>query len=155
MNIYEKSVGRNSFIILNCAPQKDGTIHPDDKKRYKEFGDEINRRFGHPLVVVEQIPGSEVLLDLDGMKTIDYLDLWEDYRYGHRIRAYVIEGFDGQEWAKVLHASSSHDCPQFRLGFAIRLLSASREPTLLCRSTRDFLRSHERKAGFLTSPGLS
>ena len=98
MDVYEKSVGRNSFIILNCAPMKDGSIHPDDKKRYKEFGDEIERRFGHPLAVVEQVPGNEVVLDLGGMKTIDYADLWEDYRYGHRIREYVVEGFDGEEW---------------------------------------------------------
>lgn len=77
---------------------KDGSIHPDDKKRYKEFGDEINRRFGHPLAVIEQVPSYEAVLDLGSMKTIDYTDLWEDYRYGHRIRKYVIEGFDGKEW---------------------------------------------------------
>ncbi len=98
MDCYEKSVGRNSFLILNCAPQADGSIHPDDMKRYKEFGSEIDRRFGHPLAVVEHVPGREVLLDLGGPKAIGYADLWEDYRYGQRIREYVIEGFDGKGW---------------------------------------------------------
>ena len=104
--VYEKSVGRNSFIILNCAPMKDGSIHPDDMKRYKEFGDEIERRFGRPLAVVEQVPGKEVVLDLGGMQKIDYSDLWEDHRYGHRIREYVVEGFDGEEWFELARGTA-------------------------------------------------
>jgi alpha-L-fucosidase len=44
MECYEKSVGRNSFLILNCAPMADGSVHPDDMKRYQEFGAEIERR---------------------------------------------------------------------------------------------------------------
>ncbi|MCP4339314.1 MAG: alpha-L-fucosidase, partial [Desulfobulbaceae bacterium] len=106
MNMYEKSIGRNACLILNCAPMKDGKVHPDDIKRYKEFGDEIKHRFGRPLAVVEQVHGNEVVLDLGGMKTIDYTDLWEDYRYGHRIRGYVIEGFDGKKWIKIANGTA-------------------------------------------------
>ncbi len=98
MDNYINSVGRNSFLILNCAPQADGSVHPDDMKRYGEFGEEIQRRFGHPLGVIERVPGHEAVLDLGGKKEIGYTDLWEDYRYGHRIREYVIEGFDGRLW---------------------------------------------------------
>jgi alpha-L-fucosidase len=98
MECYEKSIGRNSFLILNCAPQADGSVHPDDMKRYEEFGAEIERRFGHPLGIIQQIPGHEILLNLGSAVEIGYTDLWEDYRYGHRIREYVIEGFDGKEW---------------------------------------------------------
>ena len=98
MECYEKSVGRNSFLILNCAPQADGSIHPDDMKRYQEFGAEIDRRFGHPLAVIDQVTGHELVLDLGGLQEIGTTDLWEDYRYGQRIREYVIEGFNGKEW---------------------------------------------------------
>ena len=98
MECYEKSVGRNSFLILNCAPQADGSVHPDDMKRYEEFGAEIQRRFGRPLGIIQQIAGQEILLDLGSPMEIGYTDLWEDYRYGHRIREYLIEGFDGKGW---------------------------------------------------------
>ena len=98
MDCYEKSVGRNSFLILNCAPQADGSVHPDDMTRYAEFGAEIRRRFGQPLGKVEQVAGNLATLDLGGPRTIGYVDLWEDYRYGHRIRSFVIEGFDGKSW---------------------------------------------------------
>jgi alpha-L-fucosidase len=101
MDCYEKSVGRNSFLILNCAPQADGGIHPDDMKRYQEFGAEIDRRFGHPLAAIKPVPGHELLRDLGGLKEIGYTDLWEDYRFGHRIREYVIEGFNGKEWIPI------------------------------------------------------
>lgn len=106
MDCYEKSVGRNSFLILNCAPQADGSVHPHDMKRYQEFGAEIDRRFGHPLAVIQQMPGYELILELGSQKEIGYTDLWEDYRYGHRIREYIIDGFNGKEWTPLSRGSA-------------------------------------------------
>ena len=106
MDCYEQSVGRNSFLILNCAPQADGSVHPDDLARYAEFGAEIRRRFGQPLGKVEQVAGSEVSLDLGKPRTVGYVDLWEDHRYGHRIRGFVIEGFDGANWVKLFEGTA-------------------------------------------------
>lgn len=106
MDCYEKSVGRNSFLILNCAPQADGSVHPDDMTRYAEFGAEIQRRFGHPLEKVEQVAGNLATLDLGSPRTIGYVDLWEDHRYGHRIRSFVIEGFDGTSWLTLFEGTA-------------------------------------------------
>lgn len=106
MDCYEKSVGRNSFLILNCAPQADGSVHPDDLKRYEEFGAEIKRRFGKPLAVVEQVAAHECTLDLGGEKPVHHVDLWEDYRYGHRIRGFVIEGLSGKDWVKLAEGTA-------------------------------------------------
>ena len=108
MDCYLKSVGRNSFLILNCAPMADGSIHPDDMKRYREFGEEIEHRFGHPVACVEKVPGNEVFLKLDKPCRIAYADLWEDYQYGQRIRAYEIEGRDATtgNWIKIAEGTS-------------------------------------------------
>lgn len=106
VDCYEKSVGRNSFLIVNCAPQADGSVHPDDLKRYQEFGDEIRRRFGSPLGKTSQIAAREVNLNLGKPRSVGYVDLWEDYRYGHRIRAFVIEGFDGKSWVKLFEGTA-------------------------------------------------
>jgi len=106
MDCFEQSVGRNSFLILNCAPEADGSIHPVDMKRYEEFGAEIRRRFGNPLGKIEQVASREAILNLGSLKNVGYVDLWEDYRYGHRIRAFVIEGFDGKGWVKLFEGTA-------------------------------------------------
>lgn len=108
MDCYIKSVGRNSFLILNCAPMANGAIHPDDMKRYQEFGQEIERRFGHPVARTEKVAGNEVLLKLDKPSIIAYTDLWEEYKYGQRIRAYEIEGRDAVtgKWVKISEGTS-------------------------------------------------
>ena len=101
MDCYERSVGRNSFLILNCAPQADGSVHPDDLRRYEEFGAEIRRRFGHPLATLDRVAGNEAVLRLGSRRQVGYVDLWEDHRHGHRIREFIIEGFDGSEWRQI------------------------------------------------------
>lgn len=108
MNCYIKSVGRNSFLILNCAPMANGAIHPDDMARYKEFGQEIEKTFGHPLARIEKIAGHEILLDLDKACKIAYTDLWEEYQYGQRIRSYEIQARIAAtgEWIKVAEGTS-------------------------------------------------
>lgn len=108
MDCYIKSVGRNSFLILNGAPMADGSIHPDDMIRYKEFGDEIQRRFGSPIAVTENIPDNEVILELDQPSAIGYTDLSEAYQYGQRIREYKIEGLDSEtnQWTTIAEGTS-------------------------------------------------
>lgn len=81
-------------------------MHPDDLRRYAEFGAEIRRRFGNPYGKLEQVAGSEARLDLGQPRTVGYVDLWEDYRQGHRIRAFVIEGFDGKSWVKLFEGTA-------------------------------------------------
>ena len=106
MDCYESSVGRNSYLLLNCCPQADGSVHPDDMKRYAEFGAEIKRRFGNPHATLERVAAKEAVLDLGGRRNVGYVDLWEDYRYGHRIRAFVIEGFDGTKWTQLFEGTA-------------------------------------------------
>lgn len=94
LDCYIQSVGRNSFLLLNCAPQADGSIHPDDMKRYEELGQKILDVFGHPVVTVEKVTGNIHYIDLPKPTYVNYTDLWEEYKYGQRIRSYLIEGFD-------------------------------------------------------------
>lgn len=108
MNCYIKSVGRNSFLILNCAPMANGAVHPDDMKRYKEFGAEIKKRFGQPIATIEKLATKEIYLKLDKASKIAYTDLWEDYRYGQRIRSYEIQARVAAtgEWIKIAEGTS-------------------------------------------------
>ena len=85
-----------------------GAIHPDDMARYKEFGQEIEKTFGHPLARIEKIAGHEISLVLDKACKIAYTDLWEEYQYGQRIRSYEIQARIAAtgEWIKVAEGTS-------------------------------------------------
>ena len=52
MNMYYKSTGRNSSLILGLTPNADGLLPQPDVNRLKEFGDEINRRFSNPIASI-------------------------------------------------------------------------------------------------------
>ena len=86
----------------------DGSVHPDDMKRYQEFGQEIERRFSHPVARVEKVSGNEMVLKLKKPCKIAYTDLWEEYQYGQRIRIYEIEGREAAtgKWIKIAEGTS-------------------------------------------------
>jgi alpha-L-fucosidase len=98
---YVQSAGHGSVLLLNSTPNTEGRIPDGDKMRYREFGEAIERNFGHPLGVVTNVSGTAAEIDLGGAKRINCADLWEDYRLGHRIRAYVVEGRVNGAWVKL------------------------------------------------------
>ena len=98
MNIYMQSVGHGSVMLLNATPRTDGRIPEGDKKRYHELGKAIDRNFGHPLGVVTDVHDTVAEIDLGSPTRINCADLWEDYRLGHRIRVYEVEGRVNGKW---------------------------------------------------------
>jgi alpha-L-fucosidase len=105
MDIYIKSVGRGGALLLNSTPNTDGLIPDGDVALYEAFGKEIDRCFGRPLAETNGV-GAALELDLDRPAAIDSTVLMEDYREGHRIREYVIEGLGGSGWIKLATGSS-------------------------------------------------
>jgi len=55
---------------------------------------------------VTNVSGDVAEIDLGGVKRINCADLWEDYRLGHRIRAYVLEGRVNGDWVKLSQGTS-------------------------------------------------
>lgn len=53
MKMYYGSVGRNSTLILGVTPDDRGLLPDVDVARLKEFGDEIQRRFGNPIATTQ------------------------------------------------------------------------------------------------------
>jgi hypothetical protein len=98
LHLYIQSAGRGSVLLLNSTPNTDGLIPQSDQARYREFGQAIERNFGRPLAVAEGLRGTVAELDLGAPKQFNCADLWEDYRLGHRIRAYTIEGRVNGAW---------------------------------------------------------
>ncbi|MCG8310734.1 MAG: alpha-L-fucosidase, partial [Cytophagales bacterium] len=101
MDCYYQSVGYGSVFLLNASPDTTGLIPKGDMKRYKEFGNEIERRFANPLAQINFQKGDKVVLKLDKPTRINHTIVMEDYSKGERIREYRIEGFSNGEWEEL------------------------------------------------------
>jgi len=106
MDIYYKSVGYGGVLLLNSTPDTTGLIPDEDIKRYKEFGDEIKRRFSNPVAKIESQKGKKVLLQFDKPTRINHAVIMEDYREGERIREYRIEGLTDGKWSEITRGIS-------------------------------------------------
>lgn len=100
LEMYEASVGHGAVLLLNNTPDTTGLIPASDVARAREFGVEVQRRYGLPVVysqghgnVVEAMPSSPA--------TVDAVITMEDIAQGERVRAYVIEGLVGATWTEL------------------------------------------------------
>ena len=100
IEIYYKSVGRGTLLLLNAAPDTTGLIPPEDMALYKQFGDEINRRFGKSIASTSG-KGEIIELKLDQPSKIDHVVIQEDIIFGERVREYVVEGKTGEKWMEL------------------------------------------------------
>jgi alpha-L-fucosidase len=131
MSIYRDSVGRNSQLLLNIPPNKDGLISDVDKTRLMEFKHSIDTTFGDNLAQgatvtasntrgsdfeAKQVLGSgsgkywaaadgvtnaSVTLDLGAVKHFNLVALQEPIQMGLRVTGYTLETWDGHNWNSV------------------------------------------------------
>ena len=104
MDIYKRSVGHNSTLIMGLTPDPHGLLPDQDVKRLREWGDEIKRQFGTPLAEISG-EGMELVLKLDRPGKVDHIVIQEDIRYGERVREYVVEGKSGGKWSVITDGS--------------------------------------------------
>ena len=97
MKMYNGSVGRNSTLILGVTPDDRGLLPDVDVTRLKEFGDEIQRRFGNPIATT-QGEGKRLQLKLPATTKINAIVIAEDIRQGERVRSYKVEGKVNGKW---------------------------------------------------------
>lgn len=105
MDIYYRTVGRGSILLLNATPDTTGLIPKSHVERYKAFGKEIDLRFGKPIVSVSG-KGEELIIDLHKLVTINHAIIQEDISQGQRVRKYILEGFSNGKWVMIKEGSS-------------------------------------------------
>lgn len=91
MDMYVRSVGRNCNLLLNANPNRDGLVPEPDFECYRRFGTSIRTRFGIPLAECAG-EGDSLTLTLPEPGLVSYLSLKEDVAFGHRVRAFRLEG---------------------------------------------------------------
>jgi len=106
MEMYYKSVGRNSTLILGLTPDPRGLMPEPDVKRLTEFGSEIKRRFQKPIAQAKGT-GTTLELELAGPTKINHVIIQEDISRGHRVRKYAVEALrSDKSWKEICSGSA-------------------------------------------------
>lgn len=128
MDLYFSSVGRNSVLLLNIPPDREGLISEADVKSLRGWRRLMVGTFGIDLaagavtregraeiselgadgkeagLTGEQLGAIE--LELNGEKTFDVLCLQEDIHVGQRVEKFVFEFWDQGEWKVVVSGTT-------------------------------------------------
>lgn len=115
LDIYYRSVGRNSLLLLNVPPDKRGLIHEHDASRLRELRRVLDTTFADDLTEGAQLVESvdvdtaadttaETVLELKlaGSRTFDRLLLQEDITLGQRIEGFTLEAWHDDAWKLVV-----------------------------------------------------
>ena len=101
VNMYYKSVGRNSTLILGAVPNARGLVPKADIELLGQLGREVERRFAQPVAETKG-EGERVELALPEPRKIDCVVIMEEIAQGERVRQYEIVGsVGGREWKRL------------------------------------------------------
>ena len=105
IEIYYRSVGRGTQLLLNIPADRRGLLPDADCARAREFGTEIERRFGRSVAETHGSGGS-LTLSLPSPAHLDHVILQEDCSAGQRVRAYKLEGRAQGKWVTLDNGTS-------------------------------------------------
>ncbi|MGW1893651.1 alpha-L-fucosidase [Streptomyces sp. NPDC002004] len=129
-DIWFRSVGRNSVLLLNVPPDNRGLLADADVARLREFRERIGRELpvdlargtraggdgGRPCAAVDGDPRTAwtapapshgtLTLDLGGTREVDRIRLAEDIRHGQQIEHVVVEAYTDGGWAQAAEAGT-------------------------------------------------
>lgn len=101
VNLYLRSVGRNSKLLLNVPPTPEGLIHDVDASRLAAMHDRLRAMFAVNLATGrEQVStdGRTSEVDLASPSPLAFVRLSEDIAKGQAVARYAVLGFDGTQW---------------------------------------------------------
>jgi alpha-L-fucosidase len=105
VDLYVQSVGRNSKLLLNVPPTRDGLLHDEDVRQLSGFHDRLRALFADDLAAGRDaswhVTGPRTAtaeLDLGRTETVSIVRLAEDITRGQRISRHVVEGTDRAAW---------------------------------------------------------
>jgi alpha-L-fucosidase len=107
-DIYFRSVGRNSVLLLNIPPDTQGLLPAADVVRLREFRERVDRELPEDLgrgAVVRSSPGV-FTVDLGTEHEVDRIRLAEDIRHGQQVESFVVEAYGAGAWSRVAGAGT-------------------------------------------------
>jgi len=106
ISLYYRTVGLGTNLIINLPPDDRGLIQDDLAAAAKALGDEIERRFAHPIAESGSIPaGDTVELAWEKPARIDTVVSMENIADGQKIAAYTLEAQVNDQWIALVPAN--------------------------------------------------
>lgn len=107
-DIYFRSVGRNSVLLLNIPPDTDGLLPAADVARLREFRERVDRELPEDLArdARTTVSPGRVTVDLGQDREVDRIRLAEDIRYGQQVESFVVEAQRDGTWTEVTRAGA-------------------------------------------------
>ena len=99
-DIYFHSVGRNSVLLLNIPPDRNGLIHNRDIKSLKRLRKLLDQTFRTNLISVAEISHSGAIIEykLPASVTFNTALIQEDIKAGQRIEQFHFEAWNRTGW---------------------------------------------------------
>lgn len=104
VNMYCRSVGHNSTLIVGITPDTDGLLPRADVERLREFGREIRRIFNAPVASTSG-KGNRIELNFDEATRFDVVVIQEEIEQGERVREYTLEIRRNGTWQPLAEGS--------------------------------------------------
>ena len=101
VNLYLRSVGRNSKLLLNVPPTPEGLIHANDVAQLSLMHTRLQAMFATDLASgrnVISVDGRVKEVTLPAPSPLGFVRLSEDIARGQIVARYLVSGFDGSTW---------------------------------------------------------
>lgn len=103
VNIYYRSVGCNSVLLLNIPPDRRGLLHEVDVQRIKELSDYISKTFAENQVVNgnslwKAETGATMEYTLKPGAMVNTFLIQEDIAQGQRVEDFLVETYSNGAW---------------------------------------------------------
>lgn len=102
-DIYFKSVGYNSVLLLNIPPDRNGLIHENDCRRLKELSVYLKNTFDKDYlrkgnVYWQAVSGDSKEYCVRKNALVNTFLIQEDIAKGQRVEDFLLEGYIGEKW---------------------------------------------------------
>lgn len=105
IDMYLKSVGHNSTLILGLTPDATGLLPQPDVDTLAAFGKKINELFGNPIASLGSSK-NKFEIKIPKGKEIERIIIQEDISKGQRVRAFDVLGYRNGRWETVVKGTS-------------------------------------------------
>ena len=111
VNIYYRSVGCNSVLLLNIPPDRRGLIHETDVQRIKELSSYLTNTFSTSAITDETVSwsaksGESHEFNVDSNRMINTLLIQEDITRGQHVEEFSVEAYINGAWHHIAEGTT-------------------------------------------------